>query len=76
MGWPLPLTAIQILWINVVTETIPAAALSFEKENGGVMKQAPRRRGTKILQGKYTINVQALINEDIFKESITLQIEK
>ena len=52
MGWPLPLTAIQILWINVVTETIPAAALSFEKENGGVMKQAPRRRGTKILQGK------------------------
>jgi len=30
----------------------------------------------KILQGKYTINVQALINEDIFKESITLQIEK
>ena len=52
MGWPLPLTAIQILWINVVTETIPAAALSFEKETGGVMKQAPRRRGAKILQGK------------------------
>lgn len=52
MGWPLPLTAIQILWINVVTETIPAAALSFEKENKGVMKQAPRKRGEKILQGK------------------------
>ncbi len=52
LGMPLPLTAIQILWVNVVTETIPAVALSFEKENKGVMKQAPRKRGEKILQGK------------------------
>lgn len=36
------LLPIQILWINLVTDTIPAIALGFEKEESDVMKQKPR----------------------------------
>ncbi len=36
------LLPIQILWINLVTDTIPAIALGFEKEEKGIMKTKPR----------------------------------
>ena len=36
------LLPIQILWINLITDTIPAIALGFEKEEKGIMKQKPR----------------------------------
>ncbi len=36
------LLPIQILWINLVTDTIPAIALGFEKEEKGIMRQKPR----------------------------------
>ena len=36
------LLPIQILWINLVTDTIPAIALGFEKEEKNIMRQKPR----------------------------------
>ena len=36
------LLPIQILWINLVTDTIPAIALGFEKEEKDIMRQKPR----------------------------------
>jgi len=36
------LLPIQILWINLITDTIPAIALGFEREERGIMKQSPR----------------------------------
>lgn len=36
------LLPIQILWINLVTDTIPAIALGFEREEKGMMKKKPR----------------------------------
>lgn len=36
------LLPIQILWINLVTDTIPAIALGFEKEEKDIMRQPPR----------------------------------
>jgi Ca2+-transporting ATPase len=40
-GLLLPLTAAQILWINLVTDGLPALALSLDR-NPGVMSQRPR----------------------------------
>jgi Ca2+-transporting ATPase len=41
-GWPIPLLAIQILWINLVTDGLPAIALGFEPGEKGVMQRPPR----------------------------------
>ncbi len=48
-GWPLPLLPAQILWINLVTDGLPALALGFEKGEHDVMKRSPRDRNSSIL---------------------------
>ncbi len=39
---PMPLLTLQILWINMVTDSLPALALVFEEPNSSVLKQKPR----------------------------------
>ncbi|CAB4935612.1 unannotated protein [freshwater metagenome] len=46
---PLPLTVMQILAIDLGTETLPALALGREPEEPGVMERPPRRRSEGIL---------------------------
>jgi Ca2+-transporting ATPase len=46
----LPLTAVQLLWINVVADGPPALALAFDR-NSGVMGRPPRPAGAKLLDG-------------------------
>jgi len=42
LGLPLPLTAIQILWVNLVTDGLPAMALGLDQPEENVMKRKPR----------------------------------
>jgi len=42
MGLPLPLIAIQILWINLVTDWLPALALGIDPIDKNIMKRPPR----------------------------------
>jgi Ca2+-transporting ATPase len=42
IGWPLPLVALQILWLNLITDIFPAFALAMEPSAPGVMKRSPR----------------------------------
>ena len=44
----LPLTAVQILWINLLTDGIPALALAFDR-TPGVMQQSPRATDAPLL---------------------------
>ena len=41
-GLPLPLFAVQLLWLNLVTNGIQDVALAFEKGEPGILDQAPR----------------------------------
>lgn len=40
--WPVPLIATQILWVNLITDTLPAIALGVDPGDQEVMKQKPR----------------------------------
>ena len=42
LGLDTPLLAIQLLWINLVTDSFPAIALGLEKEEKGIMERKPR----------------------------------
>ena len=41
-GLPIPLVAIQLLWLNLVTDGLQDIALSFERETDTIMKSKPR----------------------------------
>lgn len=49
LGFPLPLRAIQILWVNLVTDGLPALALSMEPAGPGIMQVPPRPKEESIL---------------------------
>jgi Ca2+-transporting ATPase len=48
-GLPAPLTAIQLLWLNLVTDGAPALALAMEKGDPDIMKQKPRAKHEPII---------------------------
>lgn len=48
LGWPAPLTAVHILWVNLITDTMPAIALGVDPDDPDVMKEKPRPATEKI----------------------------
>lgn len=42
LRWPLPLIATQLLWINLITDTLPALALGVDPASTDVMCEKPR----------------------------------
>lgn len=63
LGLPLPLLASQILWVNIIEDTLPAMALSYEKEGEEVLKRKARGHKAKILdkEMKFLIFVVGII---------------
>jgi len=47
-GLPLPLTAVQILWLNLVSNGIQDVSLGFERPEDGLMQQPPRAADSSI----------------------------
>jgi Ca2+-transporting ATPase len=48
LGKPLPLTAVQILYVNLATDGLPALALAVDPPERDLMRRPPRRRGAGI----------------------------
>jgi calcium-translocating P-type ATPase len=56
-GLALPVTAVQILWINLITAITLGLALAFEPTESGTMARPPRPRQTPILSGELVWHV-------------------
>ncbi|MBS1913290.1 MAG: HAD-IC family P-type ATPase [Bacteroidetes bacterium] len=49
LGFPLPVIAVQLLWINLVTDGTSTIPLAYEKEHGDIMMEPPRGRNEGLL---------------------------
>ena len=49
LGLPLPVTAAQILWINIVEDGLPGIALTFEKGEQDIMRRKPEKKNMPLL---------------------------
>lgn len=54
IGVPIPLTAVEILFINLVTDGPPALALGFDPPQKGIMDRCPREPGRRMLDNVMT----------------------
>jgi Ca2+-transporting ATPase len=54
IGLPVPLTAVEILFINLVTDGPPALALGFDPPPKGLMERCPRKPGSRMLDKDMT----------------------
>lgn len=50
LGWDI-LAPVQLLWINLVTDTLPAIALGLEPVEKGIMKRTPRGKKSNFFSG-------------------------
>ena len=65
------LLPIQILWVNLVTDSLPALALGVEPPEGDVMKEPPRAAKSSLFGGGVGINI---IYQGLFQTAIVLGI--
>ncbi len=57
LGMPLPLVALQILWLNLVTDVFPALALGWEPAEQGIMNRPPRDPSQAILTNRFKLRL-------------------
>lgn len=50
-AFPLPLMPLAILWMNLITDSLPSLSLSIEQEEKNIMRRKPRDPGESILEG-------------------------
>ena len=53
LGLPMPLLPIHLLWINLVTDGIPALCLAADPVDPGVMQQPPRPRSERLANPRF-----------------------
>jgi len=60
LGMALPITAIQILWVNLITAVTLGIALAFEPTEQNTMRRPPRPQGAPLLGGTWVWQILLL----------------
>ena len=69
IGWPLPLVALQILWLNLITDIFPAFALALEPSAPDVMNRPPRDPQESLLTPRF---VGLIVWQGVLLTGVTL----
>ena len=59
MGEPLLLLPLQILWLNLITDVLPALSLAVEPAEEGIMDRPPRAPDAPLLGRRETVSIVA-----------------
>ncbi len=51
LGLPLPITAVLILWINLISDGFPGLALTIDPKRADIMKEKPRKTNERLVNG-------------------------
>ena len=51
LQWQTPLLAIHLLWVNLVTDSLPAIAIGLEKTEPDAMERPPQKQGVSFFSG-------------------------
>lgn len=54
---PMPLVALQILWLNLAVDVLPAMSLAWEKQEDNVMQRKPRIPGQSLLNRPFMLQI-------------------
>jgi len=57
IGWPLPLLPVQILWLNLVTDGLPALALGVDPPPKDLMRRPVRNRNEEIINRVFIMDM-------------------
>jgi len=55
LGWPLPFLAVQILWVNLISDGLPYLALTVEPKDKNLLRRKPVNKKTKILDNEMMV---------------------
>lgn len=69
LGWPAVLRPIHLLWVNLITDSLPALALGVDPDDPDIMKEKPRDQKEGLFSGR---NGVFLIGNGILIGIITL----
>ncbi len=69
LGLPLPFTAVQLLFINLVTDSLPALAINMEQPTENLLQQSPRNPKEGILTKTF---IQQLVGQGLLIAVVTL----
>jgi Ca2+-transporting ATPase len=56
-NWGIPLVPIQLLWVNLITDSFPAFALGMEKGEKNIMRNLPRAKDEPIVDKKMRLSI-------------------
>lgn len=57
LGWPMPLAALQLLWLNMITDIFPALAIALEAPRS--TREPPHDPGAPLLSGRFLAHIGA-----------------